>query len=452
VRPRVTVVGLGPAGPELITAQTRAAIDAASVRFVRTTRHPAAAAVAGAESFDRLYDTSDTMDEVYARIVDALAAAAAAHGDVLYAVPGSPAVAERSVELLRVDTRVDAEVLPALSCIDLAWTRLGVDPLALGARIVDGQRFATEAAGERGPLLVLQCDRATVLSEVKLSAEGDVVTVLHHLGLPDERIEVVPWAELDRIEADHLTSVWMPTVHLPVAYELAALAELVRTLRQRCPWDREQTHASLRPYLLEEAYEVADAIDAAAPEAVEEELGDLLFQVYIHATLGEEDGEFTLADVARGIHDKLVRRHPHVFGGEPVGWDELKQREKPRDGVFDGVLGSLPSLTYADQVQRRASSVGFDWPDVDGAWPKVAEEIAELREAAPEDQPAEMGDLLFACVNVARHLGIDPEHALRTATERFRGRFEEVDRRARERGVERDDVWEEVKRDQRGGR
>ncbi|MHB8466039.1 MAG: nucleoside triphosphate pyrophosphohydrolase [Acidimicrobiales bacterium] len=453
--PRVTVVGLGPAGPDLLTAATQGAIDASSVRFVRTIHHPAAALLADARSFDRLYESAETIEEVYPAIVEELVAAAEAHGEVLYAVPGSPAVAERSVELLRADARVQTTVLPALSCVDLVWARLGVDPLARGARIVDGHRFRTEAAGERGPLLVLQCDRTTVLSDIKLSAEGDHATLLHHLGLPDERIETVAWHELDRIGAqpDHLTSVWVPSLHAPVGYELARLGELVRTLRARCPWDQAQTHVSLRPYVLEEAYEVADAIDSETSEHLEEELGDLLFQVYIHATLAEEDGEFDLADVARGIHDKLVRRHPHVFGGEPVAWDDLKQQEKPRDGVFDGLPNALPALAFAEQAQKRAAKAGFDWPDVEGPWAKVAEEIAEVRAAGAEELAGEIGDLLFACVNVARHLGADPEDALREATRRFRRRFEEVERRAAARGValaDADPIWEEVKRDERG--
>ncbi|HEY2428319.1 MAG TPA: SAM-dependent methyltransferase, partial [Acidimicrobiales bacterium] len=186
----MTVVGLGPAGPGLLTRDTTEAIAGTAVRFLRTTRHPAAEAVPGATSFDDHYERADTIEAVYAAIVDDLVAAASTHGHVLYAVPGSPAVAERTVEMLRADPRVEVDVVPALSCVDLAWVRLGVDPLAEGARIVDGHRFEVEAAGERGPLLVLQCDRPEVLAAVKLSADdGGPVTVLHHLGLPDERVE-----------------------------------------------------------------------------------------------------------------------------------------------------------------------------------------------------------------------------------------------------------------------
>jgi len=489
VTPRVTVVGLGPAGPELLTAGTLDALASAPVTFLRTSRHPAAAAVGAATSFDHHYDTAAAIGEVYQRIVEDLVGAAAAHGHVLYAVPGSPAVAERTVELLRSDPRVDVDVLPALSCVDLAWTRLGVDPLSVGPRIVDGHRFAEEAAGERGPLLVLQCDGSEVGAAIKLAVDDldpdggrpGPVTVLHHLGLADERIEVVAWDALDRLVADHLTMVWIPTLAAPVGRELVRFAELVRTLRERCPWDAEQTHTSLRRYLLEETYEVLEAIDGLGrgPDdgwgALEDELGDLLFQVVFHAALASEEGAFDLADVARGIHDKLVRRHPHVFadveastpGAVVRNWDAIKRQEQAdragrersgeRAGALDGVPAVLPALQFAEKLQRRAAGVGFDWPDVEGAWPKIAEEAAELREARAAGDPgrieAELGDLLFACVNVARHLGVDAEGALRQAAGRFRTRFEVVERLAERRGVALpgaglavlDALWDEAK-------
>ncbi|HEX6419983.1 MAG TPA: MazG nucleotide pyrophosphohydrolase domain-containing protein, partial [Acidimicrobiales bacterium] len=351
--PTVVVCGLGPAGPDLVVPAVTVAIARHPHRFLRTTRHPAAPVVGRATSFDDLYERADSLDEVYAGIVEGLVAAAREHGRVLYAVPGSPMVAERSVEMVLADPRVRTEVVPALSFVDLAWVRLGLDPLAAGVRLVDAHRFATEAAGERGPLLVAQCDTADVLSEVKL-AIGDVVdgtpagaaaaepglVVLQRLGLPDERVARVPWHDLDRtVEPDHLTSVYVPSLAAPVAGEVAGFAEVVRRLRAECPWDREQTHHSLRRHLLEEAYEVLEAIDhldvdaGEGFDALEEELGDLLFQVVFHATLAAEEGRFTLADVARGIATKLVGRHPHVFGGAEVAdadevaarWEQLKQ-------------------------------------------------------------------------------------------------------------------------------
>ena len=465
---RVVVVGLGPAGPELLTAEAAAAIARVPRRWLRTARHPAASAVPDASTFDGVYESAATFDEVYAGIVDALAEAAAEHGEVLYAVPGSPVVGERSVELLLADGRVDVELVTGLSFLDLAWVRLGVDPLAVGARLVDGRRFAVEAAGERGPLLVAQCDAPHVLSEIKLAvddAPDDPVTVLQRLGLPDESVWQVLWADLDRAVApDHLTSLWIPSLAAPVGGELVRFAELVRTLRDRCPWDREQTHQTLTRHLLEETYEVLEAIEAlpgaAAMGHLEEELGDLLFQVVFHATLATEEGAFTLADVARGIHDKLVQRHPHVFGTVEAetadrvmaNWEQIKKAEKGRASLMDGIPGDLPSLLYAHKVQRKAASVGFDWPGVGDVYPKVAEELAEVQ---ADPGPEELGDLLFAVVNVARHLGVDPEAALRGATAKFRDRFAAVERLADERGLELaaldlaglDALWDEVKAD-----
>jgi tetrapyrrole methylase family protein/MazG family protein len=345
VTPRVTVVGLGPAGPELVTASTAAAIARVHVRFLRTTRHPAASMAEPAESFDALYERAASLDEVYRAIVERLVTAAGEHGEVLYAVPGSPAVAERAVALLRVEAaakRIELDVLPSLSFADLAWTRLGVDPVDAGARIIDGHRFAVEAAGERGPLLVAQCDSQTVLSDVKLSIDldGPPIVVLQRLGAADEAITTVERSELDRAVApDHLTSLWIDTGAPAVASEVARFDELVHVLRERCPWDREQTHKTLTRHLLEETYEVLEAIELLDPETgegyehLEEELGDLLFQICFHATLAGEHGAFTLADVARGIHDKLVTRHPHVFadvqaddaGAVMRNWEQIKK-------------------------------------------------------------------------------------------------------------------------------
>jgi tetrapyrrole methylase family protein / MazG family protein len=471
VTPRVVVVGLGPAGPELVTPAAAAIIARIPHRFLRTARHPAALAVPDAATFDPVYEGAVTLEDVYPAIVASLVAAAAEHGEVLYAVPGSPLVAERTVELLRAEPRVQVEIVPALSYLDLAWAALGVDPLAAGVRLVDGRRFAVEAAGEPGPLLVAQCDRREVLSDIKLAVDvepDEPVVVLQRLGLPDEAVTAVAWADLDRaVEPDHLTTLWIPTLAAPVGHEVARFHELVRTLREQCPWDRVQTHASLSRHLIEEAYELVEAIDGLAAagddEHLVEELGDVLFQVEIHAAIAEQEGRFTMADVARGVHDKLVRRHPHVFGtvavdgpdAVVVNWEAIKRAEKGRTSAFEGIPGGLPALTYAAKVQRKAAGLGFDWPDVVGALPKVAEEAAELVAVADDGERAldELGDLLFAVVNVARHLDLDPETALRGATAKFRARFEAVEALASERGLTLaeldlpalDALWDEVK-------
>ena len=423
--PTVVVVGLGPGDPGLVTEATRAAIERVPVRFLRTVRHPSAAIVEPATALDHLYDGADRQAEVYPAIVDALVAAAVEHGEVLYAVPGSPLVAERSVSLLLADARVTCEVLPALSFLDLAWVRLGIDPLAEGVRVVDGHEFTVQAAGERGPLLVSHCHAPDVLSDIKLAIDGDPpasVTVLQRLGLPDESIVEVTWSDLDRsFTPDHLTSIYIPKLAEPVAAELVRFAELVRTLREQCPWDREQTHQSLRRYALEETYEVLEAIDALdedEPTTIdhfEEELGDLLFQVYFHATIAEQEGWFTLADVARGIHDKLHSRHPHVFADVQAdtadavvqSWEQIKREEKGRTSAFDGIPITLPGLLYADEVLRKAKGLGVEPPRSD-----------------------DLGDRLLALVVEARAAGVDPELALRATVNRFRAAAEDVERTA----------------------
>ncbi len=425
---RIVVVGLGPAGPDLVTPGTLAAIERIPPhrRFLRTTRHPAASVVGGARSFDAVYDDAPTFEAVYRRIADELVATArASDGDVLYAVPGSPRVLERSVDHLIASAPASAapavEVVPAMSFLDLAWIRLGVDPFEEGVRVVDGHRFADRAAGERGPLLVAHCHNQRVLSDVKLAVEEGPerpVTALQRLGSPDEAMFDVAWDELDRaVEPDHLTSLWIPELSAPVAGEVAALSELVTTLRRECPWDRRQTHATLTRHLLEETYEVLDAIAALPAGAdgtepayahLEEELGDLLCQVVLHATLAAEVGAFTLADVARGIHDKLVRRHPHVFAGRPrpprTSTAPGRRSSGPRRGgsVMDGIPAALPSLLYAAKVLAKAASTGV-------ALPANAEPGAE----------SDLGQRLLALVAEAGASGEDPEAALRAAVARL---------------------------------
>lgn len=452
---RITVVGLGPAGPDLVTAETLALIAAHDRRYLRTARHPSAGVVGAAASFDEVYEASDSFDEVYETIAARLAEAAA-DGDLLYAVPGSPLVLERTVELLRSAPTVALDVRPAMSFLDLAWARLGVDPVEEGVGLVDGHRFAVAAAGRAGPLLVAGCHSGRVLSEIKLAVEGGPrAVVLQRLGSPDEAVFEVEWAELDRsFGADHLTSLYIPELAEPVAAELARFDELVRVLRERCPWDREQTHASLRRHLLSEAHELLEALDAraahpdsepvaAADDLLEEELGDLLFQVGFHSRLAAERGAFTLADVARRIHDKLVSRHPHVFGDVEAAdtsavmanWEAIKRAEKNRTSAMDGLPASLPALLLALAVQKRAASAGLDPgpasapADLEAACAEASDALARLRATGDESH---LGAALFAAVQAARLLPCDPESALRVEARRFEQQFRTAEARTRQ--------------------
>jgi tetrapyrrole methylase family protein/MazG family protein len=476
---RVVVVGLGPAGAELLVPAARHALDRSPRRFVRTSRHQAVVDLAADgvefESFDDRYDTADDLESVYSGIVDALIAAAA-DGEVAYAVPGNPAVAERTVELLHEAARagrIELTVVPGLSFADAAWSRLGVDPMAVTARVVDGRSFQADSLGDGAGLLIAQCDSRLMLSDVKLYllerlAPDAPVVVLQRLGLPEEHVAEIALADLDRtVEPDHLTSVWVPaateaSATLSAPKELTRLLDLAVRLRGPggCPWDAEQTHHSLTRYLLEESYEVVEAVErlpanapiGTAPDdpaygALVDELGDLLYQVIFHALLADEAGAFGLGDVALGIHDKLVRRHPHVFGDVDAStsadvmtnWEQIKKEEKGVESIVAGITPGLPSLLYAHKLLRKGASVGLDPGDVAASLARIDVATAALRgdpEVGELDQEAVLGDLLAASVALARAMGVDTESALRGWSARFKDRFEAMERVAGERGLE----------------
>lgn len=435
--PTVHVIGLGPAGPDLITAGALQLIAQVPVQFLRTVRHPAASAMPTARSCDAHYEQAEHIGDVYVAIVEEVVAAAAECGEVLYGVPGSPVVAEHTVELLLADERVRSVVHPALSFADLTWVRLGIDPVAAGVRIVDAHRFAEEAAGDRGPLLVCQVDSTFALSDVKLAVEDPPTSaiLLQRLGLPDESIQQVAWDDLDRVvDPDHLTSLWIPELGSPIAADMVRLVELVRVLRAEDPWKAAQTPISLQPFLLEESHEVLEALDAVdlesgdGTEELAEELGDLLYQVVLHSALGAEAGWFDLSDVTRGIHEKLVERHPHVFdparSNEPeptidelvVGWEAAKRTQKQRSSIFDGLPDTLPALARSAKVSRKAAVLIGSDPSVESVLSDLGEALESLESSAPDD--ASIGELLSAIVELAAIAGIDPEGALRRATDR----------------------------------
>ena len=323
------------------------------------------------------------------------------------------------------------------------------------------------------PVLIAQIYSRLVASEVKMTLNAvfpdeHPVQLVHAAGTKDELIEELKLYEIDRSEhIGLLTSLYVPPLGEGTSFE--AFQEIISHLRapDGCPWDREQTHESLRTHLIEEAYEALEAIDSGDFGAIQEELGDLLLQIVLHSQIASEEGEFTVNTVIKGIYDKIIRRHPHVFGevqldgvtGVLQNWERLKEAErkdngKEKKGLLDGVPLSLPALIQAQEYQDRAARVGFDWPVVDGVLDKVAEEIQEIKDATNEKELAEeIGDLFFALVNLARWKKIDAESALRETNLKFKRRFSYVEQSAKqkERSLsdmtleEMDALWDEAK-------
>jgi tetrapyrrole methylase family protein/MazG family protein len=460
----LTVVGLGPAGPEHLSAATWEAVDSSDVVWLRTAVHPSAAAVLArrpdARKFDEAYERAERFEEVYEAIVTDLLEASSSRASVCYAVPGSPLVAERTVELLRERLAPDElVVVPALSFLDLAWLRLGLDPVAAGVRLADAATAVVDlaAVAPGGSVLVAQAWSRSVLSDLKLALEdpapGQRAVLLHHLGLPDEQVVEVDWAELDRtLEPDHLTSVFVPALAVPPGQAVTELAETVALLRELCPWDREQTHRSLLRHLLEETYETIEALEglgddpaSAAPEAVahaEEELGDLLCQVVFHSTLAAEEGLFTLSDVAASLSEKLIARHPHVFSTAHAetaddvvqSWERSKDRSKQREHLLDGIPAAMPALARAEKAERKLRSVGLGWERSGETATALSARLGAVLGGGEAE--TEAGDLLLLLARFLADRRIDPETALRRAIDRLATQVVRLEEEARRAGTD----------------
>lgn len=491
---KLIIAGLGPGDPGMLPVRALEALRTAGRVLVRTERHPVVPRLKDwgitYEALDRFYEQADDFEAVYRCIADYVMQAARVQGAaVIYAVPGHPMVAESSVRLLlerAAHEGLRTEVIPAMSCLDAVYATLQVDP-ARGVAVLDALDLTADKLNPGLSALITQFYNRRVASEVKLTLmerypDDYPVTVVRGAGVPGgERVERVPLYEVDRLEwLDHLTTLYLqPLPHAAntvadqpnadCAYPLDPLVEVMATLRGEggCPWDREQSHRSIKRYLLEEAYEAADAIETLNMHNLCEELGDLLLQVVFHAQMAWEAGVFDINDVVRGITEKMLRRHPHVFGEAKadtadqvlVNWEQIKADEKGSDGQsVINVPRALPALVKAEKVQRAAARVGFDWPDLSGPWAKVVEELEELQQAGAGGQPGEMteelGDLLFAVVNVARFLQIDPEDALSRCIDKFIRRFQYIEAKARDAGhdlpgmtlAEMDLLWEESKK------
>lgn len=478
----ITIVGLGPGRVEELTLAAWRTLENASDVYLRTNRHPLVQELppnATYHSFDVLYDAADSFDTLYAEIVERLLSLAVERDTVIYAVPGHPLVGEQTTTLLLERAAsldgVDVEIVAGLSFIEPALTALGLDAMA-GLQVHDALDMVTSyhpPLNPDYPTLIAQVYSRDVAANLKLTLMNQYpdeyeVTLLHGAGTNDAQLERVPLHAIDHSQQiSHLTTLYVPALEKASSFE--AFQNVVAHLRSEvgCPWDREQTHESLRPQLLEETYEVLEAIDAGDMDALREELGDLLLHVIFQAQIATEDADFYTTDVIETIIAKLIRRHPHVWGevdvdgsGQVVAnWEAIKQQEqernaqegkKARESQLDGVPISLPALVYAYRMQERAAGVGFDWDDVEPVIAKVYEEIEEIK-ADPSSN--EIGDLLFAVVNWARWLGVDAESALRETNARFKRRFRYIEQRAAATGRKMQDMtlqemdvfWDEAK-------
>ena len=477
------IVGLGPAGLDKLTVGSYRLLQQADKVFFRTGEHPCARELAAeglsVEAFDNLYQAAGSFDQVYAEIVVSLRTALQHGGGIVYAVPGNPRVAEKSVRLIldQLSSEFKVIVHAGLSFLDELFLAVPLDPIE-GVTVCNYDGIHRAGFSGRDWLVIPQVYDKLIAADLKLDLmniypDETPVTVVKALGGDGQVIKQVLLYELDHGDFDHLTTVVVSPQ--PGIASMNELVGIMAKLRQPdgCPWDREQTHESLKHYLIEESYEVIEAIENGDMYNLCEELGDLLLQVVFHAQVAAEAGEFNITDVFRGIVQKLIRRHPHVFGEVKAvtaadvlrAWDEIKQSEKDEQTecamTFSAPKG-LPALMLAAKTQQQVAKVGFDWPDIKGPWAKVQEELHELQ-VAINDQTGigeEFGDLLFSLVNLARFLRLDPEDVLRGTVWKFQKRFCNAEQIARQAGynmaelpLEKMDVfWERAKNQEKSGK
>jgi tetrapyrrole methylase family protein / MazG family protein len=460
----ITIIGTGAGDLTQLSLGSYRKLKSADRIFARTFDHPVLRELMseGLEvtGFDDIYESNDSFEETYRTIVDRLFEEAK-QGSLIYAVPGHPMMAEATVQLLleeQAQHGVEVIVAGGQSFLDDLFTAVRIDPIE-GCQILDATRFTKSEVQVRNHLIFVQVYDQFTASNVKLTLmellpDDYEVTVLQAAGSQDEKIMTVPLFELDRsMEVNNLTAVYVPPVKdTTLLYQdFEWVRHVVASLRGPggCPWDQKQTHESLKKYLIEEAYEVLEAIDDQDDEHLADELGDVLLQVLLHSQIGEDEGMFTIEDVIGKLSDKLIRRHPHVFGDEQVQtaeevvglWNQVKEQEKDAaPSQFDTIQKGLPGLMRANELQKAAAKVGFDWDEVDPIFEKVQEELTEFKEAVNNksfhDQEDELGDLLFALVNVARYYKIDPEVAIHRTNHKFVSRFQYIERRVKEKGLE----------------
>ncbi len=465
----LTIVGLGPGAPSALTTGAAERLRAAPLVVLRTARHPAVRHLAlrgEVRSFDDLCDQADGVDGLCERIADEVLDLAVEVPGLVYAVPGHPLVGEATVAgiLRRAPEREIRPVIePAVSFIDVACAAVQYDPLG-GLQVHDALALPPpDRINATAPLLVapLHDQRMAAAAQAALAARYPLSHPVHFVPLADGSAPApprsLPLGDIGSADAcwegDGLTALWVPA--LPPEQDMRSavtVREIMARLRapDGCPWDRAQTRQTLKRHLLEETYEVLEAIDADDMAELCEELGDLLLQVYFHAQIAAEETAFTFADVTAALGEKLVRRHPHVFGDQAAtdaqqalaNWEQIKQAErrakgKERSSLLDRVPRALPALAAAQALGERAATVGFDWETVRGVFDKVDEELDELRRAdTPAERAEELGDVLFVLARVGSWLDVDVEDALRRANRKFRTRFGAMEAAARREGVE----------------
>lgn len=457
---KITVIGLGAGDLEQLTLGTYRLLQKADRLVIRTEEHPVVSELRTEglqmESFDAIYEANEAFEDVYQTIVEKLLEMSAEE-PVTYAVPGHPLVAERTVQLLIEKEQagvIELHIAGGSSFLDPIFTALRIDPIE-GFQLLDGTDLKRDDIRMDQHVLVGQVYDAFVASDVKLSLmekypDDHMVTIVTAAGSADEKLTAVPLFELDRaVTLNNLTTIYVP----PLAEreqrlkEWSSFREVIAALRapDGCPWDREQTHETLKRYLIEESYELIQAIDEEDDEAIVEELGDVLLQVFLHAQIGEDNGYFSMEDVLESIGSKMIRRHPHVFGQTDAdtteevltNWQAIKDQEKPKSSsLLEDQARFASSLLTSFNYQKAAAKVGFDWPDSDGAFAKFEEEWqefqAEVEGGTKDRQLDELGDVLFTIVNIARFLKISPEEAMWHANEKFKSRFQYVEQSVRQ--------------------
>lgn len=472
---KIEIIGLGAGDIEQLSLGVyRKLTNEKRVVFARTIDHPVVQSLheEGIEfhGFDAYYEQNDDFDSVYEKIVDTLLRKATDES-VLYAVPGHPMLAEKTVALLLEQTEVEVQIIGGNSYLDDLFTTLRIDPID-GFQFIDATYFTRENLNYTNHIVFCQVYDQFIASDVKLTLLEDLpahykVTIVEAVGTTGERVVHIPLEDLDRtIKVGNLTSVYIPPVPRAfLTHEFVSLRSIIKELRgpNGCPWDKEQTHESLREYAVEEVYELIDAINSEDDDGIIEELGDVLLQVMLHSQIGEDNGYFTIDDVISRITEKMIHRHPHVFGDKQTNktWEQLKQEENPSatgELILDSIIKHAPALQVAYKLQKKAGNVGFDWDNIDDIWEKLKEEtdefLAEVTKQDISEMENELGDMLFVLANIAKFYKINPELALQKTNEKFISRFNEVEKQVVQSGKQFDEMnlkeldvfWEEAKR------